>query len=74
MKKGKEELEKAAKCLAQNIYSACQRIFDDVGMTDEVYDGEVMQALLTLQQNCEEVIEAESCVGHAMAAQLGPLA
>lgn len=55
----KRALEKKAKALAAKFHEDAQELFDDERMTESIYDGEVMQALLTMQQDAEDVENAE---------------
>lgn len=55
----KRALENKAKKLAEKFYADAQELFDDPRMTERIYDGDVMQALLTMQQDAEDVESAE---------------
>jgi hypothetical protein len=41
----RKQLESKARKLAQKFYDDAQSIFDDEGMTDEIYDSEIFQLL-----------------------------
>lgn len=54
----RSELVRRAKRLAAKFYAEAQEIFDDANMTDAIYDGEVMQALVAAQGYAEDVENA----------------
>lgn len=51
-------LQAKAKQLARKFYDDAQALFDDAAMTDEIYDSEVMQALVGAQGYAEDVMNA----------------
>ena len=53
-------LQAKAKQLARKFYDDVQALFDDPAMTDEIYDSEVMQALVGAQVYAEDVVNAEA--------------
>lgn len=55
----RKQLETRARKLAQRFYTDAQALFDDVGMSDEIYETEIFQALVTAQGDAEEVYLAE---------------
>lgn len=55
----KRTLKKNARALAQKFFGDAQALFDDEGMTDDLYEGEVFSALLSAQQYAEDVVNAE---------------
>lgn len=52
-------LQAKAKQLARKFYDDAQALFDDPAMTDEIYDSEVMQALVGAQGYAEDAANAE---------------
>ena len=55
----RKRLEAKARKLAEKFFEDAQEIFDDARMTETIYDGDVMQALLAMQQDAEDVMGAE---------------
>jgi hypothetical protein len=54
----KRSLERRARQLAKRFVDDVQVLFDDDGMIDEIYDGDVMQALAVAQAYAEDLAEA----------------
>jgi hypothetical protein len=55
----RKQLEAKAKKLAQKFHDDAQALFDDDGMTEEIYDREILQALLMAQSAAGDVLQAE---------------
>lgn len=60
MNREEKKILAAAKKLARKFYDDCQELFDSDGMTDDLYDCDVMQALTTAQDYANDVLEGES--------------
>lgn len=55
----RKQLERNARKLAQRFFDQAQGLFDDDGMTIEIAEGPVFEALQMAQGFAEDVINAE---------------
>lgn len=59
MNAAERKLLRCAKSLAQKFFDDAQALFDDEGMTEELNDHEIFQALCVAQGYAEDVVNTE---------------